>query len=146
MIPVFLRQLSYIAEKQSFAHIARQTGIPYRTVLAMRAGKIQVSSDFKSSLRNMYQRESYGRLKESGFSASQARRWSWYRPEQVFIHERSMMAKIADLATGAVASALRATGMPTTKGAVEDLFDSMYQAVKIGIQRSERTTEEIYDY
>ncbi len=146
MMPLFVRQLFYIAENQSFAAIARTAGIPYRTVLAIRSGKIDLASQFKSSLRNMYQRESYSRLKDAGFSSSQARRWSWYRPERAVIHETSLKYKIGELATGAVAAKLRKDGIPTGKGAVDTLFDEMYEKVKIGIQRSIEPSEIIYDY
>lgn len=146
MIPVFIRQIAYIAEGQSFAAIARMTGIAYRTVLAIRTGKVSLTSAFKTSIRNMYQREAYGRLRETGFSASQARRWSWYRPERVVIHELSLKHKIAELATGAVASKLHALGLPTTKGRVDEMYDEMYQAVKVGIQQSIEPIEVIYDY
>lgn len=146
MIPLFLRQLSYIAETNSFAAIARMTGIAYRTVLAMRTGKVSLTSAFKTSIRNAYQRTAYGRLRETGFSASEARRWSWYRPERAVIHELSLKHKIAELTTGAVASKLNALGLPTTKGSVEDLYDEMYEAVKMGIQRSIEPIEVVYDY
>jgi hypothetical protein len=146
MISAALRQLFYVAETQSFASIARSTGIPYRTVLAMRSGKIDLSSTFKNSLRNMYQRTAYGRLRNIGFSASESRRWSWYRPERVVVHEASLKYKIGELTTGAVAAKLRAKGLPTTEGTVSDLFDQMYEKVKEGIQRSIEPTEIIYDY
>lgn len=146
MMPLFVRQLFYIAETQSFAAIARQTGIPYRTVLAARSGKLDLSSAFKSSLRNMFQREAYGRLRAAGFSTSESRRWSWYRPERVVIHENSLKYKIGELATGAVAAKLRAEGMPTEPRAVNDMFDEMYRKIQEGIQRSIEPTEIIYDY
>ncbi len=146
MMPLFVRQLSYIAKEQSYAAIARGAGIPYRTVLAMRTGKIAIRSDFKRSLRNMYQRESYSRLTETGYSPSEARRWSWYRPEETVIKAQSLKYKIGELATGALAAKLRKEGIPTSIGATEDLFDEMYQKIKEGIQRSIEPTEIWFDY
>lgn len=146
MIPAYVRQLFYVAEQRSFAYMARMTGIPYRTVLAMREGKIKLTSEFARSLRNMYQRESYGRLRETGYSATEARRWSWYSPERVVIKELSLKHKIAELATGAVAAKLKKEGIPTSKRAVDDIFDDMYEAVKTGVQTSIEPTETIMDY
>ncbi len=146
MMPLFVRQLSYIAKEQSYAAIALGTGIPYRTVLAMRTSKIAITSDFKRSLRNMYQRESYGRLRDTGYSPSEARRWSWYRPEETVIKAQSLKYKIGELATGALAAKLRKEGIPTSIGATEDLFDEMYQKIKEGIQRSIEPTEIWFDY
>jgi len=146
MIYAYMRQLFYVAEQRSYAYISRATGIPYRTVLAMRAGTMKLTSEFTRSMRNIYQRESYGRLRETGFSPHEARRWSWYRPEEVVIKEMSLKYKIGELATGAVAAKLRSLGLPTTKKAVDDLFDEMYQAVKEGIQTSIEPTEVWMDY
>jgi len=146
MIYKYMRQLFYVAEQRSFAHISRATGIPYRTVLAMREGTMKITSEFAKSMRNMYQRESYGRLRETGFSTYEARRWSWYRPEEVVIKEMSLKYKIGELATGAVAAKLRTLGLPTTKQAVDALYDDMYQQVKEGIQRSIEPTEAWLDY
>jgi len=146
MIAAYVRQLFYIAEQRSFAYMARMTGIPYRTVLAMRAGVIKLSSEFARSLRNMYQRESYGRLKQTGYSATEARRWSWYAPERVVIKELSLKHKIAELTTGAVAAKLKKEGIPTSKGAVDDIYDDMYEKVKAGIKTSIEPTETIMDY
>ncbi|GAJ09320.1 unnamed protein product [marine sediment metagenome] len=146
MISLFARQLSYIAEKQSYAAIARSTGIPYRSVLAMREGKIKISSVFKKSIRNMYQREAYGRLKDTGFSSSQARRWSWYKPEKVVVQTYSLSYKIGELATGALAGKLKKEGLDITKVNVDDLFDEMYEKIKIGIQISIEPTEIWFDY
>ncbi len=146
MMPLFVRQLSYIAKEQSYAAIARTIGMAYRTVLAMRTGKLKIASVFKSSIRNMYQREAYGRLRDTGYSTSEARRWSWYRPEEVVIKAQSLKYKIGELATGALAAKLRKEGISTSIGATEDLFDEMYQKIKEGIQRSIEPTEIWLDY
>lgn len=146
MIPRYVKQLFYVAVERSYAFIARITGIPYRTVLAMRAGKIAIKSEFARSLRNMYQREAYGRLRETGYSATEARRWSWYAPERAVIKEFSLKAKIADLATGALASKLKKEGVPTSRKAIDDMYDEMYEKVKKGIETSIEPTETIMDY
>ena len=146
MIPLIPRQLFYISQEQSFAAIARATGIPYRTVLAMRERLVTLTVTQKQGMRNMFQRESYRRLRKTGFSATEARRWSWYRPERVTIKDMSLKAKISELTTGAVAGKLEAEGLPTTKEAVDDLFDDMYERVKEGIETSIEPTEIIMDY
>jgi len=146
MIPAYVRQLFYVAEQRSFAYMSRMTGIPYRTVLAMREGKIKLTSEFARSLRNMYQRESYGRLRKTGYSATEARRWSWYAPERAVIKEMSLKHKIAELATGATAAVLEKEGIPTTKQAIDDIYDDMYGRVKTGIETSIEPTETIMDY
>lgn len=146
MIPLIPRQLFYIAQKQSFAAIARATGIPYRTVLALREREITLTTAMKQGLRNMFQREAYGRLRQTGFSANEARRWSWYRPERVTIKALTMKNKISYLATGAVAQKMEAEGIPTSKEATDALFDDMYEKVKEGISTSDKSTEEIEAY
>jgi len=146
MIPLIPRQLYYISQEQSFAAIARATGIPYRTVLALRDRTIPLTTVMRQGIRNMFQREAYRRLRRTGFSATEARRWSWYRPERVTIKDMSLKVKITELTTGAVAGKLEAEGLPTTKEAVDDLFDDMYEKVKEGIETSIEPTEIIMDY
>lgn len=146
MIPLIPRQLFYIAQEQSFAAIARGTGIPYRTILALRKPGVTITSAMKKGLRNMFQRTAYNRLRRTGFSSFEARRWSWFRPERVTIKDLSMKAKIATLTTGAVAGKLEAEGIPTTKEAIDELYDDMYKRVKEGVSESIETTEVIMDY
>lgn len=146
MIPLIPRQLYYIAQEQSFAAIARATGIPYRTVLALRKPGVKITDVMRAGLRNMYQREAYQRLRRTGFSTHEARRWSWYRPERVTIKDLSMKSKIATLTTGAVAVKMESEGIPTSKKATGDLFDDMYQKVKDGVSESIESTEVIMDY
>ncbi len=146
MIPLIPRQLYYISQEQSFAAIARATGIPYRTILTLRERVVPLTTVQRQGLRNMFQREAYGRLRRTGYSTTEARRWSWYRPERVTIKDMSLKAKIAELATGAVAGKLESEGIPTTKKAVDELFDDMYEKVKQGIETSIEPTEIIMDY
>jgi len=146
LIPLIPRQLFYISQEQSFAAIARATGIPYRTVLAMRERLVTLTVTQKQGMRNMFQREAYGRLRRTGFSTAEARRWSWYRPERVTIKDMSLKAKIAELTTGAVAGKMEKDGIPTSKKAVDELYDDMYERVKEGIETSIEPTEIIMDY
>lgn len=146
MIPLMPRWLFYISQEKSFAAIARATGIPYRTVLRLREPGAKITTVMRQGMRNMFQRESYSRLKRVGYSATEARRWSWYKPERVVIKTFSLQAKIAELTTGAVAAKLEAEGIPTSKDAIDDLFDDMHERVKEGIQESIEPTEIIMDY
>lgn len=146
MLPLFVRQLFYIAEKQSFAHIARQTGIPYRTVLALRTGKLDLSSQFRTSMRNMFQREAYGRLRQAGLSASESRRWSWYTPSQNVIKETEVKAAISEMTTGAVARRLEVLGLPTTQANVDKYFDELHQAITESVRKSRKPTEDIIEH
>lgn len=146
MIPLIPRQLFYLAQEQSFAAIARMTGIPYRTVLAMRERVIPLTVTQKASMRNAYQREAYGRLRRTGFSTKEARRWSWYRPERATIVDLSMKNKISYLTGGGIAKKLEAKGIPTSKEATEEMFDEVYEAVREGISVSDEPTETILDY
>lgn len=146
MIAAFVRQMLYVAERRSFAYIAREIGLPYRTVLTLRRGELDISSAFKSSIRNLYQREAYQRLRDVGYSYHEARRWSSYNPERVGLRSHTLRLKIADLAQGAVASKLRKEGLAITKRNIDSYFDEMYNKVKRGIQHSRKTTEEIDRY
>lgn len=146
IVPRYLKQLSYVAEKRSYAYIARESGIPYRTVLAMRAGKIKISSEFARTMRNTFQREAYGRLRKTGFSTQEARRWSWYAPERVVLQEMSLKLKIAELTTGSVSAHILREGLPITGETVSELYDKYYEDIRQGIATSPLPIEDIMVY
>lgn len=146
MIPLIPRQLFYLAQEQSFAAIARMSGIPYRTILSLREPGVKITSVMKQGLRNAFQREAYRRLRRTGFSTKEARRWSWYRPERVTIADLSMKNKISYLTSGGIAKKLESQGMPTTKEATADMFDEVHEAVRKGVSKSDEPTEAILDY
>ena len=146
MIPVFLKQLAYTAKTNSFAAIARATGIPYRTVLRLKNGLGTVIPEYKRVIRNMYQRTAYANLKRAGLSANQANRFSWYRPEVVKVNAHLVEFKVGELATGKVAAKLRKLNLSTTQENVDKYYDDVFEAIKEGMRKSPLQLEDILDY
>lgn len=143
MIPLVPKWLFYISQEKSFAAIARATGIPYRTVLRLREPGVKITSVMKQGLRNMFQRESYGRLRRTGFSAKEARRWSWYRPEHVVIKDMAMKNRIHYLTSGSLAERLESKGLRTTAKNIDEIYDEVYEEIRKKISKSPKSTEDI---
>jgi len=143
MIPLIPRWLYYISQEKSFAAIARATGIPYRTVLQLRTREMPLTTVMRQGLRNMFQREAYGRLRRTGFSTKEARRWSWYRPEQVVIKDMAMKNRIQYLTSGSLAERLESKGLPTTAGNIDEIYDEVYENIREKISKSPKSTEDI---
>lgn len=146
MIAAYLREISYMSEGMSYAAIARETGIPYRQILKTRTGPIRMTAEQRYNVRKAYRREAYGRLRATGFAPHQAKRWSQTVPVRVQIITSDLRLKIADLTNGAIANHFDANGIPTSPYNVDQIYDSMYDKVKSGIEQSELPTEEIMDY
>lgn len=146
MIPAFLKQVFYVAEKRSWAYIARETLIPYRQVLRLRQGPVSLASELVNNIRNLYRREAYSRLRDVGFSYHQARRFSTYAVEAVRLHTQQMRLKIADLATGATAAKIRQAERQGVFLDLDTTYDEMYAKVQEGIKSSPEPAERIYDY
>ncbi len=145
MTPAYLRQLTYMTERRSWADVSRQTGIPTRALKGIVSGKKEPETEWKNYIKNAFRRSAYAELKDAGFSAKEANRWAAYRPETVQLKTTLISYKIADLATGVLAMRLETTGQKTTKATTDKWYDSIYNSIKKGIQNSRRTTEEILE-
>ena len=143
MTPIAVRRLNYVAEQRSLGWIARESGIP-RSALARLAepGRI-IPRQYETSLRNMYQRESYRRLREVGFSFHQARRFSSHAPESVSIKTLDMHLIIQDLTIGAVAREHEEMGLPEYSPISADLWDEMYTDIRDSMQKSKKPWEDL---
>lgn len=76
-------RLTAVKETLSQAEISRQTGIPQSTLSYVLSGERELPDKYKKATRNIYQRTTYRQLRDTGLSATQARRWSWYSPPTV---------------------------------------------------------------
>lgn len=144
MTPVTVRRLGYVAEQRSPGWIARETGIP-RGALARLAepGRI-IPKQYETSLRNLYQRETYRRLRDVGFSFHQARRFSSYAPEAVGIKTLDMHLKIQDLTIGAIGKDRWERGVAEYAPIESDEWDEMYESIADAMRKSKKPWEELY--
>lgn len=77
------RRLSYVLKSKTQTLVSKLTGIPQSTISRVYNQQIKLPSKYTSTLRNYYQKTTYGDLRLSGASSTQARRFSWYIPETV---------------------------------------------------------------
>jgi hypothetical protein len=146
MITLVLRQLTYMRESNSIQGIATKTEVPYNALRQILNKGYTDNDSYKNKIELAYGREAYGRLRDIGFSANNARIYSKYRPELASAYESKMMLKIADLTNGAVAERLARDDKPFSQKRVTEIYDIIYKSVRDSIKNSRRTVEEVFDY
>jgi len=97
-------RLSYCLRFLSLRAVSRQANIPYTTLWRLKQGQTRLTGDYAKRLRNIYQRTVYHHLRDLGFPAHSARRWSWYSPERVLEVEARFNLLVEELTTGVYAS------------------------------------------
>ena len=125
--------------------MSRETGIPRSTLGFVRRGERKLPSGYQSSVRNLYEREAYRRMRETGFSRTQARRYQWYAPESIRLKESEMKLLVNRYTTGVV-------GMETAKlrrAGVSFDMDKLWKDAKAkiiaGLQKSKEPVETFAD-
>ena len=77
------QRLNFVREYLSLSQISVMTTIPTSTLSAYSRGTQSPSLPRQRQIRNLYQRTAYAELRATGLSATQARRFSWYRPDRI---------------------------------------------------------------
>ena len=145
MTPAYLRQLKYITDRRSWADASRAVGVPSSTLRLFAGGKREPPEAIKNDIRNAYRREAYTKLRDTGFSSTEARRWSTYRPETTQLKTTLLSYKIADLTVGLLGFRAQSQKIVDVKSYIDENYDKVYADIKKGIKRSRRTTEEIIE-
>lgn len=139
------RRIMFLSQKRSDSWIAGQTGIPRSTVGYVRRGERILNPAYSRLLRNTYQREAYGRMRETGFSATQARRFSRYAAESISLKIGEMKLLVNRFTTGAVAMEIGKLQREGISYDIDDLWNDMKQRIIEGLQDSKEPVEEFAD-
>ena len=101
------RRLGFILQKKTYSYTVVQSGIPRSTLWYAKQGIRALPKKYASALRNLYQRESYHRLHDAGFSAINAKQLSWYSPESARLKVAEMNMLVQKYTLGGLAQAER---------------------------------------
>jgi hypothetical protein len=146
MISSSLRQVNYMLENKSMNWVARNTGLTNHTLRQLVKTDKPLTATVRTAIKNAYHRESYGRLRDVGFSSQQAKIYSRKIPEIASAWEANMMLKIADLTSVHVARRLLRDDIPATQANIDKYFDIIYKQVTEGIRKSRVNPEDWLDY
>ena len=139
------RRIEFIRSTRSDRWIARESGIPRSTIGYVRRGERVLSTDQQKLMRNVYQREAYSRMRDTGFSRTQARRYTWYATEttgRMLSEMKLVVDRFTAGAVGSQISKLRRAGLSYDEDA---LWKEMRQKVIEGLQRSKHPVEDFPD-
>lgn len=140
------RRISFILKQRSAAWVSRETGIPQSTLSYVKRGLRQLPAQYRSPLRNTYQRETYAQLRAEGAPSHQARRFSWKAPETVTEAMSTLHRKRNELTMGLVMKKLGDFDLPATQANIDDFWEDASEALLEGLQNSPESLETIYDY
>jgi hypothetical protein len=141
-----INKLTFIKNTTTWAEMSRQSGIPYRKLLALKNQTIAANDFEKRVIRNYYQRTGYKILRESGYSAIEATRWSWNTPSKVNAMSKQIEAKIQELTYGKVRERFEFWEEDLKGSKFKEEFNKVYEAIKEGMRKSFEPTERILDY
>jgi len=139
-------RLQWVSEMRPDAWIAQASGIPISTIGYVRRGERELPSQHYSTMRNLYQRETYRQLREEGFSYHQARRFSSYAPATVTKNVETMKDVIEKLSigrAGGMAAKYEKLGIPYD---ASKLYQESGKVMKKAIQESHKSFEDIERY
>ncbi len=136
------RRIAFINKTRSDRWIARESGISRTTIGYVRRGERTFSTQQKAALRNVYQREAYGRMTATGFSATQARRYSWYAPESIGLKISEMKLLVDRFTIGAVGMEVAKAQRAGISYDIDLLWLDMKQKIIKGLQDSREPVEE----
>ncbi|MBA7574171.1 hypothetical protein ES708_15973 [subsurface metagenome] len=130
------RRLGFILQKRSYGYAVLESGIPKSTLWYAKQGIRALPKKYTSALRNLYQRESYHRLHDAGFSAINAKQLSWYSPESARLKIAEMSMLVQKYTLGGLAQAARKAQSEGQSFDADAEYDRIHAAVIKGLQKS----------
>ncbi len=140
------KRILYSLETKTRNFVAKQTGMSWGTVDRIARGIVEPLTKYNKQIRNLYQRESYAVMRNTGFSSPQARRFSWYNPDSVREVTGLIQDKIAELAKGYVGQRAQREGLSWGELDAMDALEDAYENIKEGLQGSKKSYEDWAEY
>lgn len=137
-------RFAYLTEKESAASIARATGIPYRTVLSVRAGA-ELPSEFVPSAVTYWKKATYARLVAVGVPSRIANNLRGGALEPVQSVEIGTAATVNYLARGATMMHFGTRSLNISDPVVESYYEELQRKIRESLSRTDATYEEYTD-
>lgn len=131
-----------MAETRSVAEMSRETGIPYRTLLRVKAGG-EMPSAYRTEAQNLYGRETYARLRVVGTPIQEATRLRGGVLDRVKQTESLIKQKVDFWAEGSYLMSFRKQMGNVLSPAEQGFLESVKEKIRRSLSKSVLTTEEI---
>lgn len=138
-------QLKYLFRTKSDRFIAVQTGIPRSTLGFVRRGERALPSVYVSEIRNTFQRTVYAEMKSYGFSASQAKRFTWYAPESINVRLTDYRLRVEEMSLGVMTKRIARMQDAGIAYNEDSVYQEAFADVQEGLRQSKAPVEDILD-
>lgn len=138
--------INFIKDTTTIGSISRDTGISVSRLTKIAEGLEKAGTVETKNIRNLYQRTSYSRLRDTGFSVKQADRFKRYGVSGVMDKINNVTQKITQLAHYETDRRFKKA---TTDWSHEQWFiqyKKAYKDIQIGFRASQKTYEEWINY
>ena len=139
-------RLSYILDYLTPRQVLNETGFNVQDQREILAGTYDPTGYSRTFINRLYQRTTYAVMRNTGFSASQALRFTNQTPDN--IRDKTLMVSdlVSNLAVGALQNKLTKQGLSYDVYSHRDLLSDMEDRIAAGLQRSRKTYEQWFDY
>lgn len=138
-------RLEYLRGFMTRGEIQSVTGIHWKTQEAILKGTVDIATEFKNPLRNLYGRVAYSEMRVTGFSVSQASRFRYSDPTVMSGRINTVSNLVKDLAKGSLSSQIEREGVTYTTGQYASKLSDRIESVLEGMQQSTKVYEQWID-
>lgn len=138
--------LEFLRGFVSRTEIANETGLTTDLQNDILAGRYNPTGLTRGYLRNLYSRTAYAEMKNIGFSANQASRFTGYSAASVTQRMDNVQGMISALAKGGLDTKLKKSGLTLSGDAYVEAIQKMEDKVRKGFQYSKKKYEDWMDY
>ena len=143
---IIAERLEYILQSVSNRQVLNETGIDARSQREILTGEYEPTGLTRSYVNRLYQQTSYSNMRDTGFSHSQALRFSNQMPDSIIEKTNNVSELISRLAGGAAKNKLEKQGIQFDVYTHRALLEEMEDAIKQGLEHSRETYETWIDY
>lgn len=136
---------TYLTDRYSVAAISRETGLPYRTLLAARSNYQVLDYASRTKIGSLYKSTTTDELSSVGFSRSQARKMNELTPAEIDHIKNTTKERVDYFATGNVMRSLGIDSLDLSDRNILDLYNQYAERIRSAIARNQTSYDWLQD-
>ena len=137
--------LNYLHETHTWVQVSEALGVPRSQVMRTARGTDTLPVGRNLILNNYFRREAYARLRQSGMSASSARRFSSYSVSRIQQESKKVNDVVEIIALSRVAEYAEYLKQIGQYSSWEDTMNKLRQSIAKSIAKSHKPIERLYE-